>query len=281
MFLVPPPIFVSSCFEDPIGQRLPIRDVILSGLDDELQRRPVGYGHLIWMAENQSELDPNSSSLSQMKKAQLCLEGVRSAECFVAIITSRHGSRVNVEGAGIVPSSFFEAELFEAAVLRKPSFIFLLKGYEPDAKMASLLKLLAPFFPNMALQPMSVHEILREIDKLIAIYQRPQWLRRRFVPPHLRSTVDLLFHERHQAYDIRDLPSIRFLGGVFDRSLQPPDPSVVEAVLNKASAAESYSERLTLTWFAFRALMGAPYTDSKFRHMHTLWVRVFESWART
>src|SRR5258708_33261685 len=94
------------------------------------------------------------SPLPPLDKVQLFLDGVREAECFVAVITTRHGSLVPV-GTDEVPASFFEAEVFEAALLEKPAFIFLLKGHEPDPKLAALLNLLKPVFPNMDLTPVS------------------------------------------------------------------------------------------------------------------------------
>lgn len=147
-----PSVFLSSCFAGPVGHRLRIRDRIaeITGGPPPLssdKQRPV------WMAEDYPDLRPESP-WPAFDKVELCLDGVRAAECFVAIITTRHGSEVTIEGAGTVPSSFFEAELFEAALLGKPSHVFLMKGHEPDAKLARLLKLLAPSFPGINLNPM-------------------------------------------------------------------------------------------------------------------------------
>jgi hypothetical protein len=211
------------------------------------------------MAEDYPELRPESP-WPVFEKAEFCLDGVRAAECFVAIVTTRHGAAVPIDGAGEVPSSFFEAELFEAALLGKPAFIFLLAGYEPDAKLASLLKLLAPSFPGMNLRPMGEDDILRSVDKLLYRYRRPRWMLRLLAPPRLGNAIDTLYRVRHRRYDTKaEPPPLRFLGGVFDPALSPPDPGLVSAVLDRAGKAGQHQVKLTLIWFAIRALMGAPF----------------------
>ena len=270
------PIFLSSCFADPEGSRLKIRDRIrqMTGGDGALgiSMRPV------WMAEDYPALRPDSC-WGEFEKAEFCLEGVRRTECFVAIITSRHGTKITVPSAGIVPTSFFEIELFEAALLRKPSFIFLLHGFEPERKLEILLKLLAPAFPHMDLRPLSEDDILKKIDRLIMNYQKPRWLRRFFSAPKINSTVDILCSLRHCPYDPKySPPQLRFLQNKFDPSLPTPDPKLVESILNAADAADVHQVRLTLAWFAIRALMGAPFEDPNQREFLNLWERAFRTW---
>lgn len=274
----PPPVFFSSCFTDPESERLRIRDriqAITGGASLAVRKEP----RPVWMAEDYPELRPESP-WPAFDKVELCLSGVRAAECFVAVITTRHGSPIHLEGTGTVPSSFFEAELFEAAFSEKPAFIFLLKGNEPDPKLASLLRLLAPFFPNMNLQPVAEDEILRNVEQLIKHYQRPRWLRPVLVPPRLKPTVDALFRTRHRTYDIKsEPPPLRFLGGLFDPALPPPDPVLVESVLDRANKAQEHHARLTLLWFAIRALMGAPFHNAKYSNFLQLWEDAFGAWT--
>jgi tetratricopeptide (TPR) repeat protein len=231
------------------------------------------------MAEDFPELLPDSP-WQDIEKVEFCLDGVRSAECFVGVITQRHGSAVTLPHAGEVPSSFFELEIFEAALLRKPAFIFLLENFEPDDKLAHLLNILAPCFPHMNLQPVSEDHIVRKIDKLIRHYQRPVWLRPDLALPKLRSLVDILFGLRHRPYEITaEPPPIRFAGGIFEPNQPPPTLDRIEEMLRLASGAASYQQRLTYLWFALRALMRAPYTDPKFRDLVPLWRKSLGSWT--
>lgn len=271
------PLFLSSCFQDPLGEKLRIRERVrdMTGGD----RENVGRSRPIWMAEDFPDLDP-ASPLPGIEKAQLCLDGVRGAECFVAVLSHRHGWPVTIDGAGTVPSSFFEAELFEAALLQKPAFVFLLEGFEPDDRLTNLLKLLGPFFPDMDLMPVSEDKILRRIARLLARYQRPKWTRPDFARPRVGAMASTLLRLRHRPYDVRKgLPPLRFVGRGGDDSLPVPDPAVVAAVIERARAAPKNQTRLMLLWFAVRALMRTPYADPAFASLLPLWSDAFGAWA--
>lgn len=274
------PIFLSSCFEDPKGTSLTIRDRVRKMTGGDAAN--ASFDRPIWMAEDFRELD-RSSPWGEFEKCEFCLEGVRRAECFIAIITNRYGSTVTIDGIGMVATSFFEAELFEAALLGKPSFIFFLKGCEPEGKLANLIKLLAPSFPHMEHDALSEDQILRKIDRLVTHYQRPRWLRRILAAPKLKQTVDALITQRHRPYDPRSSPPpYRFLeGSRFDPHIERLDPRMVESVLERAASAESHQVRLTLTWFAIRALMAAPFDDPAQREFVPLWLRAFGTWTRS
>ena len=270
-------LFLSSCFQDPLGEKLRIRTRVqeMTGGNRDL----VGLSRPVWMAEDFPELDPEFP-LPGIEKAQLCLDGVRGTECFVAVLSQRHGWPVTIDGAGTVPSSFFEAELFEAALLQKPAFVFLLEGFDPDDKLTSLLRLLGPFFPGMDLTPISEDEVLRRISRLIARYQRPKWTRPEFGTPSAGAMAATLLRVRHRPYDVRsDLPPLRFVGRGGDDSLPLPDPTVVAAVIEKAKSAPKNQTRLMLLWFAIRALMRSPYSDPAFKVLLPLWSDAFGAWA--
>jgi hypothetical protein len=71
------------------------------------------------VAEDFGELHEDFSSLTPLEMAEFCVEGVREASCFVAVLTERWGSEINVDGIGNVPTSFLEIELMEAALLER------------------------------------------------------------------------------------------------------------------------------------------------------------------
>lgn len=236
-------------------------------------RRPV------WMAEDFPALDP-ASPVPSFEKLQLCLDGVREAQCLVAVVAKRHGSEVMVDGVGNVPTSFFEAELFEAALLGKPAFIFVLKGAdELEPRLDSLLKLLEPFFPNLNRKPVSEEEILRQVDSLIDHYDRPKWIRPFLRPPKLRETVRALAALRHRPYDVHaDIPRLRFLREPYDPTLPFPDAAKIELLLERASNATTQQTRLTLLWFAIRELTAAPFAEPRFSDFAGLWDRALSAW---
>lgn len=272
------PVFLSSVFEDPLGTKLRVRERVAETIKERGSTTdPV---RAVWMAEDFPALKP-ASTLPALEKLQLCLDGVREAECFVAIITNRHGWAVSVDEAGTVPTTFFEAELFEAAVLGKPAFVFVLEGKEePEPRLDSLLKLLEPFFPNINRQPVSEGEIVRQVEKLARHYDRPKWLRPILMPPELRGTLRTLAALRHRSYDVHaDMPSLRFLKQPHDPNLPPPDPHKVELLLEQVKSAATEQARLVMVWFAIRELTGAPFTDSRFSEFTHLWDRALSAWT--
>ncbi len=270
-----PRIFLSSVFEDPSGTKLPIRERI---------KNVTGGGELppgqrpIWVAEDFEELK-RGSALSSIAQAQFCVEGVRATDCFLAVLTERWGSEIQVDGVGKVPTSFFEVELMEAALLEKPCFIFLHKGFTRSKELDRLLTLLRPVFPNMALEELSEDEILRRVARLVKHVENPLLRRFPLRVPRRRLFVDTLFRLRHRPYRVKDEPPpIRFLDGLAAIGGDPANAQLVEPLLERAHREANYQNRLTLLWFALRALMGVPYTDPAYRKFVPLWEDVFGSW---
>jgi len=271
------PVFLSSCFEDPRHVRLGFRDRICAATGGESDAAKLG--RTVWMAEDFPELD-RVSPLSPFEKNEVCLDGVRQAECVVIVVTERHGSPVPIEGVTEIPSSFFESEIFVAALLRKPTFLFLLNGYTPNDKQTALLKFLAPAFPYFRLRPASEDQIVRKVLQLVERYERPAWRRGPLRPPNIGALVDRLFKCRHRSYDPEvEAPSLRFLNGATDLSIPRPDPEDVIKILDKASGQKTHQARLSLIWFALRALMGAPYNDPSCQAYLPLWDRALASWT--
>jgi tetratricopeptide (TPR) repeat protein len=267
-------LFFSSCFQDPLGERLHIRDRVatLNGGD---QKR-------VWLAEDFTELDP-SSTLSPLEKALFCVEGVRQTGTYVAVVRSRHGSGVDLAADERTQASFFELELFEAALLGKPALIFILKGAELSDRLEGLLRLLAPAFPGLSWTPLDEEEIYRRMSQLVEIMDRP-WRRLRLnsAAPSLRRASDQLTGQRSQRYNpSNDLPPFQFLGGRLDRSASMPSEAVVEDLLGRASQEPSHHIRLVLLWMALRELMGAPPGTPGSQAYELLWERALGDWTRS
>jgi tetratricopeptide (TPR) repeat protein len=53
------------------------------------------------------------------------------------------------------------------------------------------------------------------------------------------------------------------------------------SILDRADSAESHQVRLTLIWFALRALMAVPFDNPAHKEFVPLWVRAFRSWTRS
>jgi tetratricopeptide (TPR) repeat protein len=265
------PVFLSSCFQDPRGTPLDFRPMVR----DRTGGRGACDNRSVWMAEDFDDLRP-SSPLGDMEKTELCLDGVRKASCVVVVLTERHGSQITTG-----PASFFEAEIFEAALLRKPTHIFILEGYEPGEKLANLLKILAPAFPNYHPRALNQTQIVERIERLVEFYQGPAWRRAMARAPNLFGLVDALRGLRHKPYEPGVAPpAIRFLGGEVDRTAPPPVEAEIVGLLDEAARIPEHHKRLTLIWIALRALMGAPLDTDAGRDLAPLWDRALGAWSQ-
>ncbi|WP_332641160.1 DUF4062 domain-containing protein [Brevundimonas sp.] len=264
-------LFFSSCFEDPIHSRLAIRDRV-AGLNTSASKA-------VWLAEDFDVLKP-AAPTPPFEKALFCVEGVRQSDIYVAVVRHRHGSGVEVSSTERVQTSYFELELFEAALLRKPAYVFLLKGAEPDERIAALLHLLKPAIPGICWTPLDEDEIFARVAGLLETQARPK------LHPVLsraeasdRRMSNQLTGQRHRLYDPRkEMPSVRFMGGLRDKAMPRPDHDVVERILNRVDSEQSYQVRLVLLWTVMRELMGAAPDLPNTQTFLPLWDRALGSW---
>ena len=233
----------------------------------------------IWMSEDFYEMRRNVSWLSSFEKVMFCVEGVRSCDYFLAVLTNRPGNEFEFSGVGQVPTSFFELELTAAALFGKPCFIFLHSDFEPSDKLAGFLKMVEPAFPNISFEKLSENEILRRIERLIK--QVEHLVFRHLVRvPRKQLFIDTLFRLRHKPYRVREEPPpIRFLDGQFDPNIGRATSEVVPKLLSAAHAEQNYQSRLIILWIAIHSLMGVPYTDPSCREFLPLWEDAMSSWA--
>lgn len=269
-----PRVFFSSVFEDPLGTDLPIREALrnitaVHVSEDRMQNRP------IWMAEDFVELR-KGSGLGWLRKAQIDIEGIRNADCYIAVLSSRLGNPIHIPDVGKVPTSFFELELLEAALIGKPCFIFQLEGYSPDPSLKRILDFLTPAFPGILAGKFSESQILSRIERIVDLYARKSRnpiLR----PPRGRLVTDTLYSQRHKPYRVtEEAPPIRFADGFLNARLgEPIGLHRVDQLLNRAKAEQKHQDRLTWFWFAIRALMGSPYNAES----ASLWDEALGGWS--
>ena len=262
-------IFISSCFNDPnepVKVPLQIRGLIKSQ-----------FGEKVWMAEQFEELKEDSS-LTPFEKLEMCLDGVRQCKYFVAIISTRFGSQIDIEKRK-VHSSFFEMELFEASLLNKPALIFQLEDFSADKYMESLLSLLRNISSvnfKFIESKKSNDEILREIDKLI---NKKTYLY--LYKVNINSYVDGLFSQRHLNYDLtQEFPNINFLNNfINDSEIEIPEKNTLDTILTKARNTENNYYKLSLLWMAIRMLRRVPFSKKEFEDFKPYWIQTLEDWG--
>jgi hypothetical protein len=203
-------VFFSSCFTDAGDIYLSIRQRVRDTFN-------IGDDKQVWMGEDFPILDRGSRA-APVEKALFCVKGVRHCDAYVAVIIDKHGSGVEIGPGKTTQASFLELELFEAAVSRRPAFIYVLKGHEPTGRMAALLDLLEPALPGLVREPLDEDEILRRIEGILDDIRHP-WLSRLRRFAAIGSTAhDRLGASRHQPYrPATSLPALQFLGEPYDR----------------------------------------------------------------
>ncbi|WGM39755.1 hypothetical protein [Caulobacter sp. NIBR1757] len=277
---MPSKLFFSSCFDDPERQRLNIRDRVMA-LNPPFDRDdPGAAANLpVWLAESHKVLDPNAPTLP-LSKAMFCVSGVRESDVYVAVARSRHGSGVELSPGEQVQASYFELELFEAALLRKPAHIFLLKGAPPSPRLEGLLRLLAPAFPGLSWTPLDEDEIFHRVEALLERQTRPNrfpWLAGAVASG--KRMADRLTGTRYQPYDPLDQPpGIQFLNGLGDPAATEPSRDVLEHLLAKADLEADHHGKLTFLWMAIRELMGAPPSEPRAMALIPYWDRALSAW---
>jgi hypothetical protein len=264
-------VFFSSCFEDPRHEPLHIRARV-KALNAKTSKKH------IWMAEDFAALDQSASSPA-LEKALFCVNGVRESDTYVAVITHRHGSGVHFSTTQQAQASYFELELYEAAVLRKPSYVFLLKGFEPEKRLASLLDLLAPALPGFCREPLEEDEILTRVERLLIQQSRSAWVRKLSQAAAGAPVINRFTASRYRQYDPRsEQPTLRFLDGMMDPYANAPDIGTVKDLLERAAQEGNHNSKLAITWMAIRELMGAPPTASSDKQLVELWDRALSAW---
>ena len=176
--------------------------------------------------------------------------------------------------------SYFELELFEAALLQKPAFIFVLAGGEMEPRLAALLNLLAPALPGLNRVPMSEDQIYDQVLEIVDRASRPAQaarLKKRTASGQRMS--DALTVSRFIPYDPTTTPpGILFLGGGSDLSLTRPNLELAADAISRAEELISHHDRLSLLWIALRELMGAPLDDPKSGEALPLWAQALGAW---
>jgi hypothetical protein len=273
-------VFFSSCFEDPRGEKLGIRKKFMK-VNGEFDRNdPIAVAALpIWMAEQHRELDQKAPG-SPLEKAEICVQGVRDCDVYVALVRSNHGSGIELRREERTQASFFELELFEAALLQKPAHVFVLDGGEPSERLAGLLDLLKPALPGFHPRARSEDQIYDQVLRILDAAEhpgRPSTLLRARASRHRIS--NRLTGARLDSYDpLTAAPKLRFLGGVDDPSLPRPNLDLARDAIVRAAARTNHNERLTLFWIAIRELMGSPIDASPPSEVADLWAEALGGW---
>jgi len=215
------------------------------------------------------------SNQDHLETADELLSRVREADIFVCVLGgTRHGTPIDVNQR---PSStsFFEIELFQAALLNKEIHLFVRNDFVPEPRLQALLNILRFAFPEWANYPKQTEEqIVSEVQRLVDRARIRQTLKPLF---RLRSPINRLV----QALCAARKPSLLFLDGALEPRSKTPDEGILSSVMAELVNQRDEEKRLSRIWIGLRELMCVDYSDLRDKDLLKYWSYFFGEWARS
>lgn len=209
-----------------------------------------------------------------LESADALLGLIRTTPFFFCILGPPHyGSQI-----GIARTSYFEIELFQAAVLQRPIYVFEFEGFSPEPTLRSILSALRPSLNAVQwLTVRSDKEVLLAIERILA--HSGERVSERSLFSSLPNLVTCLWRVRAREAELQHgfSPS-RWLDGAIIPG-PPPDEVKVKRLLADAQAQENKERKLGRLWLASRELMGAPYQTVP--DLRSLWWTTLSTWWST
>jgi hypothetical protein len=235
------------------------RSESLMGLRQDLKSRGARLGVEVVLGEE----DPAVQAAVECDDAAGILEGcarlMADSDAFFGMIFERHGTGVVLQQSPIeirASISFFEAELLEAAITRKPIAVVQANDLKPSAQLRDFLRLVGSCLG---------HRIV-EVDRKSLPYTFEDFCKSLHDRPtdDNGSLFDVVSIGRVRASIAQEVesPALSFLGNSLrEDGTGLPDDDVIRAALRKveeASASDGRTlgqlERLSYLWAALREL---------------------------
>lgn len=224
-------------------------------VDEKFIERPQSHNHL----ETVDEL----------------IQRIRESDIFICILGGkRHGSRIHI---GFDPSNvtFFELELFQAALLQKKIYIFVRDDFDPEPRLKSLLEILGFYLPEWICQKrMNDKQIQEQCSRLV---QREPLTKLFRSICHLYRPIRRLVQGFYKQANNR---KIRYLEGEFEPRTEPPNQNIIERVVRLVKEQPNEEKRLSRIWIGVRELMAAPYTTSLDLELLQYWDVLLGEWSK-
>ena len=197
-------------------------------------------------------------------------------------VENEHGSAIRVSSF-VSATSYFEIELYAAAMCAKRPYLYIQEGFDPGARLETLLRLLAFAFPDWRNQkPKSAAAILDEVRQVIAAHiRRPEI---QSTPLRRRLVRQFYLDRAKKAAPGHHIDNVLFLDGQFEQR-QPPQKDLVEFLLTEYDRVPEMQRKLSRMWLAARELMSASYlpkdvqADSRLADFLPLWDKVLGLWT--
>jgi hypothetical protein len=228
-----------------------------------------GLEDLVNANEHLAVVDTLLEELSQCEHLICILGGARRG-------SFEHGTPIAIRGRASA-TTYFEIELFQAAVRRMRTDVLILKGFDPGPRLLALLKIVGRALPVCLDDvPREKEEILRLIENVASRQsERPApaksagWLAEEFFADRVKG--------------LSPTQNVLFLGGETEMRSVKPDKWLIEELLNEYEMLPDMQRRMSRLWIAARELMSVSYLpgeeslDTK-RVFLPFWNRVLGHW---
>jgi tetratricopeptide (TPR) repeat protein len=222
----------------------------------------------IWGAEGRDEFDTRKG-VPRFTIVDRLVERVRESRVFICVLRDRYGSSV-FENAESV--SFFETEIYQAALFHNNAHFFLMEPFTPDARLRGLIEIVNTIRPGIiAARTQTKTEVLDAIRRVLGDTRRA---RRPSLALSLRRLVGGLALQRGHPH-----ADIEFFDRVFRPVSARPDRDHITSLLADLRGEAGIEKRLTRMWIALRELSAAPYDDPAFAEYLPLWHDALGAWA--
>lgn len=224
-------------------------------VDEKFIKRPQNHNHL----ETVDEL----------------IQRIRESDIFVCILGGkRHGTKINI-GDNSSSVTFFELELFQAALLQKQIYIFVRDDFDPEPRLKKLLEIIDFYLPELICQKrMNDREIQEQCSRLVQRERLTKPFRIiRYLYRPIRRLVQGFYRQNYNR-------KILYLEGKFEPKNEPPNRAIIENVVKIIKEESNEEKRLSRIWIGVRELMSAPYTTSLDIELLQYWNRLLGEWAK-
>lgn len=220
-----------------------------------------------------AEIDEPVVSLDPLAHADRLLELVRQTPIMFCILGAPQ------LGTSIEPAraSFFELELFQACLIRRPVHVIQYEHFTPSAMLREVLSALRPTL--RATEWSIVSDDTQALAAIRTVLEGRARETTNLSPARgFASLVTNCWKVRARTSELgAGLTPVRWLNGVFLPGAAPNEAAIRELVRSAGSAA-THERRLGRLWMALRELMAAPYTDPCFEAFLPSWSTVLSQW---
>lgn len=254
-----PSLFLSSLYSEHVALRA---------------RIAAKTGREVWVADVERP-DLGVSTTDPLAIVDTLITAVRQSRGVICILGGHrdrndHGTPIEFHGH-VLRASYWEIELFQAAMLELPIFLLKSKGFAAGPRLRELLDLLAFEFPSSwtALPELSDDEISGEVERIVngEIRDGGRVLSARQTTSVLVTRLDGIRSSRLQFLDGKQPPEAKSV-----------DLGLVDAILDNAEASRNEESRLARLWLAARELLSEASPTECSLPLLPRWDRTLSQW---